>query len=154
MKLDCAFLGNAYSKQTIAGEVDAMLNIDGYAADGTSPIGKNNVTGSCPEFFYRSIAKEVAAGGKHSTMYYMYSQPNKSEKFTCLYLLATIGGTQYYYRVPLHYGLNPNVTYSVDVDIINLGSELPPDGSVQKGDISAVIKVTDWVKGEEYDIKF
>lgn len=154
MKVDCAFLGNAYSKQTIAGAVDAMLNIDGYAVDGTSPIGKNNVTGSCPEFFYRSIAKEVAAGGTHSTMYYMYSQPNKSEKFTCLYLLATIGGTQYYYRVPLHYGLNPNVTYSVDVEIINLGSELPPDGSVQKGDISAVIKVTDWVKGEEYDIKF
>jgi hypothetical protein len=46
------------------------------------------------------------------------------------------------------------VTYSVDVDIINLGSELPPDGTVQKGDISAVIKVMDWAQGEEYDIKF
>lgn len=154
MKVECAFLGNAYSKQTVAGAVDAMVNVNGYAADGTSPIGKSNVTGSCPEFFYRSIAKEVATGGTHSTMYYMYSQPNKSNNHTCLYLLATIGGTQYYYRVPLNYGLNANVTYSVDVDIINLGSELPPDGTVQKGDITAVIKMTDWVKGEEYDIKF
>jgi hypothetical protein len=84
----------------------------------------------------------------------MYSQPNKSDKFTCLYLLVTIGGAQYYYRVPLHYGLSSNVTYSVDVDIINLGSELPPDGTAQKGDISAVIKVMDWAQGEEYDIKF
>ena len=154
MKVDCAFLGNAYSQQSIAGEVDAMMNKNGYAADGTSPIGKNNVTGSCPEFFYRSIGKDVSVGGTHSTMYYMYSQPNKSNNFTSLYILASIGGSQYYYRVPLSYGLSANVTYSVDVDIINLGSELPPDGSVQKGDISAVIKMTDWIKGEEYDIKF
>ena len=154
MKVDCAFLGNAYSKQTIAGAVDGLLNVNGYAADATSPIGKSNVTGACPEFFYRSIGKDVAIGGTHSTMYYMYAQPNKSDRVTCLYLLATIGGSQYYYRVPLSYGLDANVTYSVDVDIINLGSELPPDGSVQKGDISAVIKMTDWIKGEEYDIKF
>lgn len=154
MKVDCAFLGNAYSIQTIAGEVDAMLNVNGYMEDGETPIGKNGATGACPEFFYRSIGKDVAVGGTHSTMYYMYSQPNDSDDFTCLYILASIGSSQYYYRVPLNYGLNANVTYSVDVDIINLGSELPPDGSVQKGDISAVIKITDWLKGEEYDIKF
>lgn len=154
MTVDCAFLGNAYSQQTIAGGVDAMMNLNGYAADGTSPIGKNNVTGDCPEFFYRSIGKSVSVGGTYSTMHYMYSQPNNSDNFTCLYILASIGGLQYYYCVPLSYGLDANVTYSVDVDIINLGSELPPDGSVQKGDISAVIKMTDWIKGEEYDIKF
>ena len=154
MTVNSVFLGNAYSLQTVAGEVDRMQNVNGYVSGNSTPIGKSGVTGACPDYFYRSANDVINVNSTHEEMYYMYCQPNDTDNFTCLYLLVTIGDKQYYYRVPLSYGLRANVTCSVDVDIINLGSLLPPDGTVQKGDITAVIKVSDWLRGEEYDIKF
>ena len=154
MRVDCVFLGNAYVRQTVSGAVSKKCNVNGYAQDGKTPVGKNGQTGSCPDYFYRTVGKDLVVGASGTEKYHMYCQPDSGEDFTCMYLLVTIGGEQYYYRVPLHKGLVANTTCTVDVDIINLGSELPPDGDVQKGDIQAVIQIADWAPGEEYSVKF
>ncbi|MBQ5755874.1 MAG: hypothetical protein IIV88_01315, partial [Erysipelotrichaceae bacterium] len=106
MTVDCAFLGNANSVQTVSGNVSGMVNADGYADDSkTRPIGQNSVAGSCPDYMYRNVGKSIAVGMSSFEKYHLYCHPNESSGYTCLYLLATIGGNRYYYRVPLNNGL-------------------------------------------------
>ena len=155
VSVECVFLGNANSARNFAGLCGNLVNVYGYAdMDKTSPIGKNGATGACPEYFYRSVGADLSTGASHTAKYHMYCHPSSSVATTCVYMLATIGGEQYYYRVPLYNGVQSNKTYSVEMEIVNLGSTLPPDGDVQKGEIKAVVNVIDWESGESYTVEF
>ena len=155
MTLDCAFLGNAYVCQTLGGTVSVMANIDGYQDAGkTLPIGLDDTLGKYPENLYRSIGSDVYSGQTFSSPVYLYCQPNQTDDYTCLYLLVTIDGHQYYYRVPLDKGLKANVSCAVDAVITNLGAPLPPDGVIQKGEIRATVVIEDWYVGNLYNAEF
>jgi len=155
LTVDCVYLGNANTRQTISGTVSGKVNPDGYEdAAKTKPIGKNRVTGSCAGYLYRQADADISVGASNSTKYHMYCQPSGQDAVTCLYILATIGNGQYYYRVPFNNGLQANKTYSVEIEIVNLGSELPPDGDVQKGEIRATVTMAGWDAGDSYVIQF
>ena len=153
--VDCVYLGNANTSQTISGVVSGMVNPNGYSdSSKTKPIGKDGVTGSCPAYLYRAAGTSVANGANNTTKYHMYCQPSTSGTVTCLYILATIGGGKYYYRVPLQNGLKANTTCSVEVEIVNLGAALPPDGDIQKGEIVATVSISGWDAGDSYVVEF
>ena len=155
MTLDCVYLGNANLIQTLAGEVSGMVNPDGYEDDEkTRPIGKDGAVGACPAYIYRASGAEVASGASSSVKYHMYCQPNKSQTVTCMYLLVTIDGSQYYYRVPLYNGLTANTTHSVELEITNLGSPLPPVDDMQRGEIQAIVSIAGWGAGDKYQVEF
>ena len=155
MTVNCVYLSNANTKQSLSGTVSGTVNPNGYEdSSKTKPIGKNGITGSCPGYLYRAVNKTVAVGASHTDKYHMYCQPSSSGTITCVYLLATIGGSQYYYRVPLQNGIQANKTYSIDVEIVNLGAALPPDGDIQKGEIKATVNVSGWDAGDSYVVEF
>ena len=155
MTVDCVYLGNACTMQTLGGVSSNSVNVDGYAdAAKTLPIGKDGVTGSCSGYMYRSVGGNIATGETSSSKQHLYCQPNASGTVTCMYVLVTIMGTQYYYRVPLKDGLEANKTYSVEIEIANLGSLLPPDGDFQKGQIMPMISVSGWDAGDSYVVEF
>lgn len=155
MKIDCVYLGNANSQQSFAGAVSGKVNPDGYAdAAKTKPVGKNGNFGSCPGYMYRSSTAEIASGTSEMTKYHMYCQPSDGQNMTCMYLLVTIDGSQYYYRVPLSMGLTANTTSSVELEITNLGAPLPPDGDMQRGEIVATVSIAGWSAGEKYEVEF
>ena len=155
MKVECAYLGNAYSSQLISGAVSSLLNPGGYADDEREiPIGLNGITGSCPEYFYRPMALDVVCGETSSESVYLYCQPDGGDGCSCLYLLVSIGQGKYYYRVPLDKGLFANTTCVVNAVITNLGAPLPPDGVVQKGEIVASVIIEGWDTGSQYDAEF
>lgn len=155
MKVDCVYLGNANTVQYGSGTVGGMVNPDGYAdAAKQHMIGKNDILGSCPEYMYRNVGVEIPVGGVHEIPSHMYCQPNATSDHTCLYLLATIGGVQYYYRVPLNKGLVANHTCSVDVNISNLGSLTPPEDDYQNGAVQAVVEIEGWTPGNSYVAEF
>ena len=58
------------------------------------------------------------------------------------------------FNVPLKNGVQANKTYSLELEIVNLGANLPPDGDLQKGEIRAVINMVDWESGENYTVEF
>ena len=155
MKVECAYLGSAYSCQSVSGDVSALLNPGGYADDERKvPIGLNGIVGACPEYLYRSVALDVVYGESSSEPVYLYCQPDGRAGCTCLYLLISIGEAKYYYRVPLDKGLFANATCVVNAVITNLGAPLPPDGVVQKGEIVASVTIEDWDTGDQYDAEF
>jgi hypothetical protein len=153
MTLDCVYLGNANSTQKFSGETGGKKNDDGYSEAG-QPIGQAGVTGACPSYFYRMVDEDIAVGESLTEKYHMYCHPNQTQDYTCLYVLTTIGGIQYYYRVPLDQGLSANTTCSVDLKITNLGSLTPPDGDLQKGEIQAVVTIEGWAAGNDYVAEF
>ena len=153
MTIDCVYLGNANSVQTFAGAASTMVNVKGLSSDG-KPVGQSGVKGACDSYMYRAVGKTVSVGGTHTEKYHMYCQPNQSDNHTCIYLLTTIGGGKYYYRVPLNQGLVANSTCTVDLKITNLGSPTPPDGDLQKGEITASITVAGWTAGNGYVTEF
>ena len=142
MKVECAYLGNAYSSQLISDDKREI------------PIGLNGITGSCSEYFYRPMALDVVCGETSSESVYLYCQPDGGDGCSCLYLLVSIGQGKYYYRVPLDKGLFANTTCVVNAVITNLGAPLPPDGVVQKGEIVASVIIEGWDTGSQYDAEF
>lgn len=155
MTVDCVYLGNANTVQTLSGSVSDMVNPDGYAdASKTRPIGKNGEKGACPDYLYRNVGTTISVGQNASSPYYMYCHPNASTTYTCLYVVATIGGEKYYYRVPLKSTLKANYSYSVEITIANLGSPVPPTGDYQNGAIQAVISIGGWTVGNSFEAEF
>ncbi len=155
MTVDCAFLANAYSVQTLSGAVSSMVNVGGYAdQQKLNPIGFNGIEGACPEYMYRGLDVMLMLNESMSDPVYMYCQPNAGGEYTCMYLLATIGGEKYYYRVPFDKGIEANTSYIVDAVITNLGAPLPPDGVIQKGEIEVTITIEDWAVGDQYHAEF
>lgn len=155
MTVDCVYLGNANTVQSFAGKSDDMVNPDGYAdREKTVLIGKGGVKGDCPDYLYREIGAGISLGETASEPCSMYCQPNDTEAYTCMYVLATIGGVQYYYRVPLDQTLRAGTTCSVDLTIANLGSPVPPSGDYQNGAVQAVITVGGWTAGNSYVAEF
>lgn len=155
MTVDCVFLGNAALEQSLRGWSSGWVNVDGYAdVTKTEPVGLNGVTGVCPEYLFRSMGCSIQVGQQYTQPECLYCYPNDTDDYTCLYMLATIGGEKYYYRVPLDKGLASNVTCAVDVTITNLGAPLPPDGEIQKGEIVAVVSIEGWSMGDLYDAEF
>lgn len=153
--VDCMFLANANKVQTIGGISSVPVNVDGYAdASKTRPVGKNGIVGDCPEYMFRELGVVLEEGTSNTDMQYMYCHPTNAGAKTCIYLLLTIAGRQYYYRVPLLDGLQANKTYSVEIDFVNLGAVLPPDDDIQKGEIKAVVSVSGWDSGESYIVEF
>ena len=154
MTINAVYLGNANSVQTLAGAASVPVNVSGYAdAAKTQPIGKNGVTGACSEYLYRGVKADVNVGKSYTTVQHMYCQPNTTDKYTTMYILTTIGQNQYYYKVPLDKKLSANYTYSVDVNILNLGTQ-NPDDELEKGSLAVKITVADWVPGDDYVAEF
>ena len=155
MTVDCVYLGYANLKQSLSGNVTGMANLNGYAdEDMTKPIGKDGEVGAAATYLYRSIGKDIAVGASSDEKYHMYCHPNDSQNHTCLYLLVTIDGSQYYYRVPLNKGLAANTTSSVELEITNLGYTQPPVGDMQKDAIFALVNIAGWDASEEYQVEF
>ena len=155
ISVDCMYLANANKVQTLGGVSSAPVNVGGYAdASKTRPIGKNGVTGECPAYMFRNLGVTLAEGAADTALHYMYCHPTTAEAKTCIYALLTIAGSQYYYMIPLLDGLQANKTYSVEVDFVNFGASLPPDGDLQKGEIKAVVSVSGWDVGYSYSVEF
>ena len=151
LKVDCIFLGDAFTKQTFGGGLSGKVNVSGYHdAEKTVPIGKNGVVGSCPEYLYASVGEFVNVQEEAALNRCLYCHPNDTQEYTNMYILATVGGRQYYYKVPLTKGLEANTTYSIDVEIMNIGESEPPVHDHDKGKVKAVITVADWVPGDTY----
>ena len=145
------FLGDAFTKQTFAGVVSGKVNPAGYIdADKTIPIGKRSVMAACAEYMHALTEKEVRVGGTLGINECLYCQPNDTEEFTGLYILVTIAGNEYYYRIPLDQGLEANTTYTLDVVITNLGEVDPPTHANEKGGINASVTVASWLPGDVY----
>jgi len=67
---------------------------------------------------------------------------------TTLMVVATVGGTDYYYPVPLTTGLEAGHTYDVTLDIVGLGNTADKAyDQIQKGTMSVTIGVADWTVG-------
>ena len=156
MTVDCVFLGNANTRQTFGGDSMVMVNLNGRVErDGQNvSVGLDGETGLCESYLFRSVGETVSVNASTTEEYYMYCQPNDSGTHTCLYLLVDIKGGTYYYMVPLNQGLVANTTYSVELTITNLGSSTPPDGDLNKGNITAVVKVAGWIPGNSYVEEF
>ena len=155
MTVDCVFLGNASVEYSLGGEVLRWANAGGYAdPDKTHPVGIDGVEGMCPDYLFRAMDRYVEVGQRYEQPVYLYCYPNETSDYTCLYILATIGEGKYYYRVPLDKGLASNYSCAVDVAITNLGSALPPDGELSKGEIKADIYIDDWSMGYLYNAEF
>ena len=154
MSVNCVYLGNANTVQTLAGESSVMVNPDGYAdAAKTKPVGKSEM-GACYEYMFKYGSGDINVGGFNSTIYRLYCQPNETDKHTCLYIAVVIDYTTYYYRIPLINGLKAGSTCSVDVTISNLGSLLPPDTDYVTGGVAAKIQFGGWDAGEAYVVEF
>lgn len=151
--VESVFLGNANTRQTFAGSSSDAVNINGHNATG-SAIGAIGVKGECASYLYRQVGKEASSDKALENNYYMYCQPNDTDTYTCLYLLADIDGGKYYYRVPLNKKLQANLSYSVDLKVTNIGSLTPPDGDMQKGEIQALVTVAGWTAGNSYTAEF
>ena len=151
LTLDAVFLGNAYTAQTFdATEVSGMVNPNGYADQSqTAAIGKNSVSGSCPDYLYRSVSENITCGTIYNKKQCLYCMPNSSSTHTCLFVLATVGSSKYYYKVPLTNGLQANHTYTVNMVINNLGTSEPGEDLV-KGDIGVNITISGWEAGDDY----
>lgn len=155
MTVDCVFLGNAATQQTLGGVSSSWMNVGGYMdAAKERPLGLDGVVGDCSSYLYRSMGCELAVGQTYEQPVCMYCHPNSGSDYTCLYILATIGGQKCYYRVPLDKGLVSNVTCAVDAVITNLGAPLPPDGDIQKGEIVATVSIQGWAIGDLYNAEF
>lgn len=155
MKVESVFLGDAYAVQALSGTVSSQVNKGGYADESkTQPIGTGEVSGECHEYMYRSPDVDLMVGETSSQPIYMYCQPDSGMTMTSLYILASVGDGRYYYRVPLDKGLFANTTCVVDVVITNLGAPLPPDGVLQKGEITADITIGKWLVGDRYHAEF
>ena len=155
MTVDCVFLGNANTQINLAGDSAGKVNIDGYQDQLKElPIGLNGVAGDCSDYLFRTMGCELSVGQTYSQPHCLYCQPNETQNYTSLYMLVTIDGEKYYYRVPLDKGLASNVTCAVDVVITNLGSQLPPDGQIQKGEIVATVTIEGWSMGHLYNAEF
>ena len=153
--VNCIYLANANKVQSLGGVSSEPVNLNGYAdASKTSPIGKNGVTGDCPIYMFRELGLVIPGGSTKSDVYYLYCHPTNNEADTCIYVLLTISGNQYYYRVPLQNGLEANKTYAVELEFVNLGAATPPEGDFQKGEIKAVVNVSGWDAGENYTVEF
>ena len=149
--IDDVFLGDAFTRQSFAGAVAGKVNPAGYIdQQKTMPIGKNSVTATCGEFMHRRPAKEVRVNGTAVLNECLYCQPNPTDEYTGLYILTTIAGNKYYYKIPLDQGLESNTTYTVDVVITNLGEADPPALANEKGGINAVVTLADWLPGDVY----
>ncbi len=153
MMVDCVYLGNAYTTQTFAGEVSEMVNNKGCSPSWMF-IGQQNTLGSIPTYLYRQVDAEVAVGASHEEKYYMYCQPNNTQNYTYLYMLATIGGTKYYYAVPLDKGVVSKSTGSVELKVTNFGSTDPKDVSFERGSLVAKVAFGDWTAGDSYVAEF
>lgn len=155
MRVNSVYLGDANSIQSFGGTVSGKVNVDGYEdAEKTRPIGQNDVLGACSGYMFRTATKLIDVGNTDWTRRHLYCQPSDDESVTCMYMIVTIDGTPYYYRVPLVNGLKSNSTYSVEVEIANIGSLLPPDTDMQKGEISATVEVAGWDVGDKYEVEF
>lgn len=155
MRVESVFLGNAHSVQSLSGTVSVEVNKGGYAGtDKKQAIGRDGVVGACGAYMYREPGSVVKVGETSTQPVYLYCQPDSGKVSTCLYMRVAIGDGRYYYRVPLDKGLPANTTCVVDAVITNLGTKEPFDGDVQKGEIQAVVKVIDWLTGEEYHAEF
>ena len=155
MIVDCVFLGNAAVERSLGGESLCWVNMGGYAdVMKKQPIGLDGVVGQCPDYLYKAMGKTLEVGQVFDWPLCLYCYPNETSDFTCLYILATIGGKKCYYKVPLDKGLAPNVTCAVDVEITNIGAELPPDGVLQRGEIVATVSIEGWSMGYLYNAEF
>lgn len=155
MKIDYVYLGNAHTMQTFGGTASGMANAGGYeGGDKDKPIGMGNVVGECPEYMFRNHGATINAGDFDETKIHMYCQPNLTPDHTCLYLLTTISGEHYYYRVPLNLGLTANSTCSVEVSITNLGSTMPPVGDYETNKVTSSVLIEGWTSGNSYVAEF
>lgn len=151
LRIDCVYLGNAFTRQTFAGDVSGKVNVEGYNdQEAPAPIGKDGIIGSCPEYLYASVGTDVNVSETAGINRALYCHPNDTPEYTDLFIIATVGERQYYYKVPLNQGLEMNTSYTVDVVIMNLGEAEPPVHDHDKGRVEAVITVADWVTGDDY----
>lgn len=117
---------------------------------------------SCPDLLWRSVNTDIAAGASYGTAQYLYAFPNDATaapngflqpfnpQQTCVVVTASIGGSTYYYPVPLSGGIASNMSYDVQLTVQGPGSA-DPNRPVTPGTMKATVTVKDWYGTKTYN---
>lgn len=171
------FLINALSAWNLAGSGSASdwVNLGGRdegaeassdPGDYISSIGQVNPL-EYADHVYKDETVRIVNGSAHTfSNCCLYSFPNDvssdhtgntatgySGALTRLVVLATVNGEDWWYPVTLYKdgsGLERNTSYDVRLTLRGTGSD-DPNEPVGKGNLTAVVSVTTWEAGAEYD---
>lgn len=162
-----AFLCNVVGNQNVSGSAapSAWLNrnatpdnVEGHV------IGKEGYAAQEPTLTYASLDQDVTMGSTHTfSQKYFYAFPNAltnpnngfnasfTPTATVLMVVVQIKNVPYYYPVPLIRTLERNKDYKVDLTLIGLGNtEDHPFDKIEKANLSAQVRVSDWTDGAVY----
>ena len=130
--------------------------------DASHVIDGTTYKSSCPDLLWRSVNTDIPAGTSYGTAQYLYAFPNDAtaapngflEPFnpqqTCVVVTASIGGSAYYYPVPLSGGIASNMSYDVQLTVQGPGSA-DPNRPVTPGTMKATVTVKDWYGTKTYN---
>ena len=162
-----AFLCNVVGNQNVGGSASPSVwynrnatpdNVAGHV------IGKGSYAAQEAALTYLNLNQDIAAGKEHDfTQKYFYAFPNDrtnpnnghtatfSPTATVLMVVVQIKNVPYYYPVPLTRTLERNKDYKVDLTLVGLGNtEDHAFDKIQKADLTAQVRVTDWTTGANY----
>ena len=163
-----AFLCNVCGNQNVRGDAGAASWLNRNAtpdnAAANHVIGTGNYVAQAKALTFTELGDDVALNGtKQYENRFFYAFPNAltnpnngfsatfSPTATVLMVVVRIKGKDYYYPVPLTGGLERNKDYRVDLTVIGLGNtEDRPFDKIEKADLTATVRVSDWSTGAVY----
>ena len=168
-----AFLCNVVGNQNVAGSasLSTWYNQEGTKAHANaSNVIAAAADAACSDLTFRTLGESVANGANRS-----YSTTDGNGKYfygfrntvttlpsgfhstfvqtcTVLMLVATVGGVDYYYPIPLGNALAANSDNVVDVTLTGLGNTVAEGvfNKIEKGNLKATVSVSDWTNGSTY----
>ena len=134
------YLINVVGNQNLAGTLGAAPSLN-------QKLDKGEV----PSLLSKTVNKAVARTASYTptTPDLFYGYANATATKTRLVVETDIAGQTYYYPITLP-SLERNKTYTISLDIQNLGSD-DPDKPVEKGAVSVNVSVAGWVAGPTYE---
>ena len=134
------YLINVVGNQNLAGTLGAAPTLNPKLDKGDVPtlLGKT---------VSKAVARTAAYTPTAPDLFYGYA--NATATKTRLVVETEIAGTTFYYPITLP-SLERNKTYTISLDIQNLGSD-DPDKPVEKGAVSVNVSVAGWAAGPTYE---
>ena len=163
-----AFLCNVAGNQNVRGDAGTTSWLNRNAtpdnAAANHVIGTGNYVAQAKALTFAELGDDVALNGtKQYEGRFFYAFPNAltspnngfsatfSPTATVLMVVVKIKGVDYYYPVPLTGGLERNKDYKVDLTLIGLGNTQDrPFDKIEKADLTATVRVSDWATGAVY----
>lgn len=156
---------------TAAPDTEAFVN-----KSGTNDDGSNHIIGSgsyvisnevIRDLTFQSLSDENVANASQKdftspgVLFYcgrnLRTAPNNGFNLTTptattLMVVASIGGTEYYYPVPVTTGVEAGYSYDLTLDIVGLGNTVDTAyNKIEKGTMTVTIGVADWTAGGNVD---